>query len=475
VPARFAPKPAISKYSPDGTTASEGQAVRVAPCLIVAASLGLSLVGCSSTNRRQGNGSDGVFLGAGPQPAANKKAESADPIVNTAGPQPEIEGMLAGYVLDGATGRPVSASIRCTCLDDPKAEEAPVSTDARGNYTIQGLKSGKRYKLVAKSRQEGRNLVGVKYTLAPNPVANIKLQEEASPPAEGGAPPPAPPGGKAPEKPAEPEKKTGALPTPERPASAQVPVPAWGPSVGTVPVPGAGGSPGIGIRQPVPLAPQQTPAAGDAPGWGRSPVPPLAPQRIAQEQDGPRPTRMPVMDWKNRSQPDPAPESPARVPSACVVGKRVVNFALFDVGGQPWEYRRDRRGKLVLLDFWSTTCPPCLKTIPALRQLKETYGPTGLEVVAIAYEHSGTPAEQAQRVSATAQRLGMNCKLLLGSGAQCEVKTQFRVQAYPTLILLDENGDMVWYLTGQPETYQLGELERTIRMKLNLNRPLNIN
>jgi thiol-disulfide isomerase/thioredoxin len=439
--------------------------VRVAPCLIVAASVCLTFVGCSSTNRRQGNGSgDGVFMGAGPQPAANKKPESTDPIFSTAGPSPEIEGMLAGYVLDGATGRPVSASIRWVCLDDPKGAEAPidVATDARGNYTIQGLKSGKRYKLVAKARQDGRNLVGVKYTLAPNPVANIKLQEDASRAGDDGSPPPAPPGGKAPEKPGEPEKKTGALPTPERQASAQMGAPAWGPTVGAMPVPSPGGSPGVGIRPPVPLAPQQ-PAAGGPPGSDRSPVPPLAPQRIT-ERDGARP-RMPVMELKNHSQ----------VPSACVVGKRVVNFALFDLGGQPWEYRRDRRGRVVLLDFWHTTCPPCLKTMPALRQLKETYGPSGLEVVAIAYEPYGTPAEQAQRVSATAQRLGITCKLLLGSGPQCELKTQLGVTAYPTLILLDEDGQIIWRLTGQPETYQLGELERTIRTKLNLNRQLTIN
>jgi thiol-disulfide isomerase/thioredoxin len=424
--------------------------VRVAPCLIVAASLCLTVLGCSNTNRRQGNGSDGIFMGAGPQSSGTKKAESTDPIFSTAGPQPEIEGMLAGYVLDSATGRPVSANIRCTCLDDPKAEEAPVSTDTRGNYTIQGLKSGKRYKLVANSRQEGRNLVGIKYTVAPNPVANIKLQEEVSPSTEGGgAPPPAPPGG----KPAEPEKNTGALPKPERPASAQVPVPTWGPSVGTVPVPGPGGNPGVGIRPP---APQQTPAAGGPGGWDRSPV---RPERIA---DNARPWQPPV-------------GSIPPAGSAVVVGKRVVTFTLLDVNGQRWEYRKDRRGKVMLLDFWSTSCPPCLKTMPALRQLKETYGPTGLEVVAIAYEHSGTPAEQAKRVSDTAQRLGMTCKLLMGSGPQCEVKTQFRVHAYPTLILLDENGDIVWYLTGQPETYQLGELERTIRMKLNLNRPLTMN
>jgi thiol-disulfide isomerase/thioredoxin len=453
--------------------------VRVAPCLIVAASFCLAVVGCSHTNRRQGNSSDGVFMGAGPAAGGAKKAESTDPIFNTSAPSPDIEGMLAGPVLDSASGQPIAATIRCVCLDEGKGEDsAPIdiATDARGNYIIQGLKSGKRYKLTAKARQDGRNLVGVKYTLAPNPRAVIKLQEDLAPRGDGGPPPPAPPAAKAPEKSAEPEKKTSSLPSPERQASAQVPVPGWGPAVGALPVPAPGASPGVGIRQPVPLGPP--PSAGGPPGWDRpagvapTPVRPLAPERIA-EQDRPRP-RMPVMDIRDRQQPSPRPEGPTPVPSAAVLGTRVVNFALYDLNNQPWEYRRDKRGKLVLLDFWSTSCPPCLKTIPALRSLKESYGPRGLEVVAIAYEQGGTPAEQAQRVQTLAQRLGLNGTLLLGSGPQCPVQTQFRVPAYPTLVLLDENGDIIWYHTGQPEAYQVGELERTIRMKLNLNQQLSI-
>src|SRR5262249_50963744 len=159
-------------------------------------SLCLGLVGCASSNRKTGGDGNGIFMGAG-SPSGAKKGES-DPIFNSAAPQPDLDGMVAGTVFDSFNGRPVSARIDWVCLDDPKGEASAysVETNSQGHYIIQGLKPGKRYKLVAKSQQDGRTLVGVKYTLTPNSLANIKLREETAKADGGGPPPPAPPGGK---------------------------------------------------------------------------------------------------------------------------------------------------------------------------------------------------------------------------------------------------------------------------------------
>src|SRR5437660_4010135 len=56
------------------------------------------------------------------------------------------------------------------------------------------------------------------------------------------------------------------------------------------------------------------------------------------------------------------------------------------------------------------------------------YGPQ-LEVVGIAYEGSGTTQEQAVRVNAVGQRLGVNYRQLLG-GTNCPVQSQFAIAAY---------------------------------------------
>src|SRR5262249_26974000 len=155
-----------------------------------------------------------------------------------------------------------------------------------------------------------------------------------------------------------------------------------------------------GIRAPVPLGPQEAPAAGGRPPWDRPPPEagaPLRPGSIVKDKT----TRLPVAEMPGAPRPQPIPEMqlpPAPVPSCVLVNKQLVNFALYDLKGQAWEYRKQRRGKLMLIDFWNTSCLPCLQTLPYLRQLQDRYGSLGLEVVGVAYEDRGTPSEQAKRV-----------------------------------------------------------------------------
>lgn len=46
------------------------------------------------------------------------------------------------------------------------------------------------------------------------------------------------------------------------------------------------------------------------------------------------------------------------------------DFTVHDRNGRPWRLA-DQRGKVVLLNFWSITCPPCLEEMPALETLSE--------------------------------------------------------------------------------------------------------
>jgi thiol-disulfide isomerase/thioredoxin len=118
---------------------------------------------------------------------------------------------------------------------------------------------------------------------------------------------------------------------------------------------------------------------------------------------------------------------------------------------------------MVLLDFWGTNCLPCLHAIPHLRIAQERYGPAGLDVVGIAYEQAGEPAEQAKRVRAAAERHYINYTLLLGGGGNCPVRTQFGVTRLPTLVLIAENGAILWRHEGRMDRQHLDDLDGTIR------------
>jgi thiol-disulfide isomerase/thioredoxin len=49
----------------------------------------------------------------------------------------------------------------------------------------------------------------------------------------------------------------------------------------------------------------------------------------------------------------------------------------------------DHKGKVVLVDFWATWCPPCRKVIPHLAELHKKYRKKGLVVVGVSVDHAG--------------------------------------------------------------------------------------
>jgi len=164
------------------------------------------------------------------------------------------------------------------------------------------------------------------------------------------------------------------------------------------------------------------------------------------------------------SRPEPGP---VRVPSCVVKDNRLVNFALNELNGDPWDYQRDHRGKLILIDFWFTSCPYCHPIVPSLCDLQRRYGNKGLEIVGIACESHGTAPAQAQRVNKYCLDHHVNYRQLLWAGRDvCPVTQQFHVNSYPTLVLLDESGKVLWRHSGMLQRHEQDQLERILQAKL---------
>lgn len=91
----------------------------------------------------------------------------------------------------------------------------------------------------------------------------------------------------------------------------------------------------------------------------------------------------------------------------------------------------DYRGKVVLINFWATWCPPCRQEMPSIHDRYQQYD-GDLIVLAVDY------AEPAEEVAAFQEALGLTFNVLLDSRGA--VSTLYQVQGYPTSVFVNEMG-----------------------------------
>jgi cytochrome c biogenesis protein CcmG, thiol:disulfide interchange protein DsbE len=100
-----------------------------------------------------------------------------------------------------------------------------------------------------------------------------------------------------------------------------------------------------------------------------------------------------------------AASASAQTPVKLKVGDVAPQFARSDLQGRPFDLRR---GKVVLIDFWASWCPPCIIAIPHLGQLQKKYGARGFQVVGVSMDDSADITKE------TMQKIRFDYPVVLG-------------------------------------------------------------
>ncbi|ALP52126.1 hypothetical protein Tel_02630 [Candidatus Tenderia electrophaga] len=126
-----------------------------------------------------------------------------------------------------------------------------------------------------------------------------------------------------------------------------------------------------------------------------------------------------------------------------LIGLRVPSYSLLGLDGVR-ERSEQWLGKVQVINFWATWCPPCKREIPALIELQQDYANHNLQVIGIALD-------DVEPVRAYAQEMSINYPVLVGDSDAIEVAEQLGndMGVLPYTVVTDQAGNIRFIRYGE--------------------------
>ncbi len=119
------------------------------------------------------------------------------------------------------------------------------------------------------------------------------------------------------------------------------------------------------------------------------------------------------------------------------------SFQLADLDGQPRDIT-EWQGKVVVLNFWATWCPPCRRELPTFRELQESYAAKGVQFVGISLDRDELVRDFARIET-------LNYPQLVGPAKALQLGQLLgnRIGALPFTVVVDRDGNIAERIFGE--------------------------
>jgi len=109
------------------------------------------------------------------------------------------------------------------------------------------------------------------------------------------------------------------------------------------------------------------------------------------------------------------------------------NFELRDVDGKVINLK-EKRGKVILLNFWASWCLPCVKEIPSMNRLAESFDADKFEIVSVNFK------ESPETITAFLKSVQVDFPVLIDLDGK--VSNQYEIFAFPSSFVIDAQGQL---------------------------------
>ncbi|WP_170299183.1 TlpA family protein disulfide reductase [Larkinella terrae] len=141
------------------------------------------------------------------------------------------------------------------------------------------------------------------------------------------------------------------------------------------------------------------------------------------------------------------------------VGFLAADFSGNDILSKAPILSKALKGKYVLLDFWGTWCAPCLKILPDLKKMHTTLDNKKITMVGVCYD------KNVEIVENFLKKREIDWTQLFDPQSGSVFGKQFAVSSYPTFIVIDPSGKIVFKDEGLTGFQRLKEQIETISNK----------